>query len=132
MIVELTPSLILSIIGTLISVASMLFAYVNSAKKLERRLTAIEYTLEYKLEPLWDAVRTQIPKMLISPHSQELDKLLKMASNGLDEMTDQQVQEMASMLDKEYSKAVKTGDAGRAVGIALFRASLKERSQDDL
>lgn len=121
--IELTINVLISIFGLLFSSISIIYSYVNSAKRLEHRLTS----LELKVEPLWDAIRSEIPKLLIKEDTPKLDEFLRMASNGLSAMTDEQVHEMVCLLDEEYSKAIETGDSGRAVGIALFKATLKER-----
>lgn len=123
MLVEISLNLIISILGLLFSAIALIYTYINSAKKLEHRLTS----LEHKIEPIWDAIRNEIPKLLIKEGTKELDKLLRMTSEGLDNMTDKQVHDMIRLLEEEYTKAMKTGDSGRAVGIALFRATLKER-----
>lgn len=101
----------------------MIFSYVNSAKHLEHRLTS----LELKVEPLWAAVSEEIPKLLIRQDTPKLDILLRLASDNLDSMTDKQIHDMICMLDDEYLKAVKNRESGRAVGISLFRATLKGR-----
>jgi len=70
--IHLTTELILGIIGTSVSLIAMAYSYMNSAKRLEHRLTA----LELKIEPIWDAVRREIPKLLISdrnPKPSEFD-----------------------------------------------------------
>jgi len=70
--IQLTTDLILGIIGTSVSLIAMAYSYMNSAKRLEHRLTA----LELKIEPIWDAVRREIPKLLISdrnPKPSEFD-----------------------------------------------------------
>ena len=117
--ITLTPDLILGLIGTSVSLIAMAYSYMNSAKRLEHRLT----TLELKIEPIWDAVRREIPKLLISPHTGEFDILLRKSMNGLD-MTIIEVKRLLELLDGEYQKAVSESDTGRAVGIALFRATV--------
>ena len=121
--IHLTPELILGIIGTSVSLIAMVYSYTNSAKRLEHRLT----TLELKIEPIWDAVRREIPKLLISnrnPKPSEFDELMQKAMNELD-MTNIEVHRLLQLLDSEYQKAVRDANKGRAVGICLFRATLR-------
>jgi len=121
--VHLTTELILGIIGTSVSLIAMVYSYTNSAKRLEHRLT----TLELKIEPIWDAVRREIPKLLISdrnPKPSEFDELMQQAMKELD-MTDIEVTRLLQLLESEYQKAIGDSNMGRAVGIALFRATIR-------
>lgn len=120
--IHLTTELILGIIGTSVSLIAMVYSYMNSAKRLEHRLTA----LELKIDPIWDAIRHEIPKLLISPHTDELDELIKKSINGLKDMTSIEIKRLLKLLDSEYQKAIDENDQGRAVCITLFRATLKE------
>jgi len=122
--ISLTAELILGIIGTTISLIALVYSYTNSAKRLEHRLT----TLELKIEPIWDAVRREIPKLLINPLSGEFKELMQKAMNEL-EMTNIEVKRLLKFLDDEYQRAISDANKGRAVGIALFRATLRS---DDL
>lgn len=121
--IHLTTELILGIIGTSVSILAMVYSYTNSAKRLEHRLT----TLELKIEPIWDAVRREIPKLLISnrnPRHSEFDELVQKAMRDQD-MTNIEVTRLLHLLESEYQKAVEDSDKGRAVGIALFRATVR-------
>jgi len=121
--IHLTTELILGIIGTSISLIAMVYSYMNSAKRLEHRLT----TLELKIEPIWDAVRREIPKLLISnrnPRSSEFDELMQKAMKEQD-MTNIEIIRLLELLDSEYQKAIGDSNKGRAVGIALFRATVR-------
>lgn len=121
--------LIVSIIAVLMSVINFIFTLITSAKDdvrdLEHRLTS----LELKVEPLWDAVRNEIPKLLIKEETPTLDKFLRMTSNEIDEMTDQQIHDLTCLLDEEITKARESGDIAIAIGIVLIRATLKERHE---
>lgn len=121
--IHLTTELILGVIGTSVSLIAMVYSYTNSAKRLEHRLT----TLELKIEPIWDAVRSEIPKLLISnrnPRSSEFDELMQKAMKEQD-MTNIEIIRLLELLDSEYQKAIGDSNKGRAVGIALFRATVK-------
>ena len=114
-----------TVVAFLMSVASFYFSRQERStaqvKELENRLT----TLELKTEPLWDAVRREIPKLLISnPGFGEFNVLLQKAMREED-MTNNEVTCLQKLLDIEYQKAIKEKDNGRAVGIALFRATLR-------
>lgn len=100
----------------------------HEATQLETRLNSIENSIEIlsnKVDPIWDAIMNEIPKLLIRESTPKLDVLLKLASNDLKDMTPTQIQDMIGLLDAEYEKAIESDNAGRAVGIALYRASLR-------
>lgn len=121
--IHLTTELILGIIGTSVSLLAMVYSYMNSAKRLENRLT----TLELKIEPIWDAVRREIPKLLISnrnPGPTEFDELMQKAMKEED-MTNIEITRLLELLNDEYQKAIVDSNKGRAVGIALFRATVR-------
>ena len=122
--IHLTTDLLLGIIGTSFSLIAMVYSYMNSAKRLEHRLTA----LELKIDPIWDAIRLEIPKLLLSPHTDEFDELIQKSINGLINMTIIEVKRLLELLDSEYQKAISENEQGRAIGIALFRATLRARS----
>jgi len=117
--IVITAELVLGIIGTSISLIAMVYSYTNSAKRLEHRLT----TLELKIEPIWDAVRREIPKLLINPLAGEFNVLMQKAMNELD-MTNAELTRLKQLVDSEYEKALRDEKKGRAVGLALFRATL--------
>lgn len=119
---EVDVGLILSIAGTAIGAVSFILARVGDARKLEHRLTAIEE----KINPIWNVIIGELPKLLIKEDTPRLDELLRLAINGRSTMTDRQIHEMTCLLDEEYEKSRAAGDSGRAIGIALFRATLKE------
>ncbi len=112
-----------TVVAFLMSVASFYFSRQEKSsaqvKELENRLT----TLELKIEPIWDAVRREIPKLLINPLTGEFNVLMQKAMNEL-EMTDAEVTRLKQLVDDEYEKALRDEKKGRAVGLALFRATL--------
>ncbi len=112
-----------TVVAFLMSVASFYFSRQERStaqvKELENRLT----TLELKIEPIWDAVRREIPKLLINPLTGEFNVLMQKAMNEL-EMTDAEVTRLKQLVDGEYEKALRDENKGRAVGLALFRATL--------
>jgi len=117
-----------TVVAFLISTASFYFSRQKTAttqvKELENRLTS----LELKIEPIWDAIRLQIPKLLISPHTREFDRLILKSIEGLNDMTAIETKRLIELLDIEYEKAIKEKDSGRAIGIALMKAGIKADS----
>ncbi len=120
------PSIIvalLSLLGTLI-VAALSYGKMSRADAvaLEHRLTS----LEAKIEPIWNAILKEIPRLLISPHSPEFDALVEKAITiGLDDMDPADVERLSELLDGEYDQAVEEKDSGRAIGLVLMRAGMK-------
>ena len=113
---------LLSLLGTLV------IGILNSGKmskadaiRLEHRLTS----LESKLDPIWQAIIKEIPKLLISPHTPEFDTLVEKAIGNLEGMTIAEVKRLMVLLEEEYVVAVKEKNTGRAVGLSLMRAGVK-------
>lgn len=121
MMVEVTSGFIFSIISLIFSASSIIYSYVNSAKRLEHRLTS----LEHKIEPVWDAIRNEIPKLLIRPHTLELDELIQKSLKGLNTMSDNQVKRLLQLLDDEYKEAVAQGYPGLAMAFLFMRIGIK-------
>ncbi len=121
MMVEVSSSFIFSILSLLFSAASIVYSYMNSARRLEHRLTS----LEHKIEPVWDAIRNEIPKLLLRPHTAELDELIEKSMNGLKTMNEVQVNRLLQLLDAEYTEAVAHGYPGRAMAIVFMRIGIK-------
>lgn len=114
-----------TVVAFLMSVASFYFSRQERStaqvKELESRLTS----LELKIEPLWEAVRLEIPKLLLgNPGFGEFNVLMQKVMREED-MTNNEVTCLQKLLDIEYQKAIEKKDNGRAVGIALFRATLR-------
>ena len=113
-----------TVVAFLMSVASFYFSRQERStaqvKELENRLTS----LELKIEPLWDAVRSEIPKLLINPASGEFGVLMQKVMKEED-MSDIETTRLLDLLNDEYRKAIVDSNRGRAVGIALFRATVR-------
>ena len=126
----LDPSVIvalISLLGTLI-IGVLNFGKMSKADaiRLEHRLTS----LESKLDPIWQAIIKEIPKLLISPHTPEFDELVEKAMDDLEAMTIGEVKRLMMLLDQEYIVAVKEKNTGRAVGISLMKAGVKSTTVD--
>lgn len=112
----------ISLLGTIIvGIINLGKMSKADAVVLEHRLTG----LESKIEPIWEAIIKEIPRLLISPHSPEFDDLVKKSINGLKAMTLEEIEKLLGLLNSEYEKAVEEKDSGRAIGIVLMRAGIK-------
>ena len=113
---------LISLLGTLI-VGILNFGKMSKtdAIRLEHRLTS----LESKLDPIWQAIIKEIPKLLISPHTPEFDTLVEKAIGNLEGMTIAEVKRLMVLLEEEYVVAVKEKNTGRAVGLSLMKAGVK-------
>lgn len=107
--VHLDPSIIVAFIALLGTIIVGLFGrekYRKSdAVELENRLTSIENTLETKLEPIWDTIMKELPKLLISPHTPKIDDLMiKALDVGFENLPEKEAFELHKQLDEVYSK----------------------------
>jgi len=66
------------IVPILVIIIGYLVIYFGMISKIKERLTA----LETKIEPFWEMVQKELPKILHSPHTPELDVLLEKMANG--------------------------------------------------
>lgn len=116
---------LISLLGTII-VALMSFGKMSKADaiQLEHRLTG----LESKIEPIWEAIIKEIPRLLISPHSPEFDLLSEVSmTKGLKTLTIIQVENLLVHINTEYDLAVEEHDTARAIGLVLMRAGIKSQ-----
>lgn len=105
---DIDPSIVVALIALL---GTIICAFLNMDKyrkvdavKLESRLTSIENTLETKLDPIWDAIMKELPKVLLSPHTPELDRLMTKALKvGFRNLPHIEAFELNDNLDKEYA-----------------------------
>lgn len=118
---EVDISLVLGFAGTIIAAASLFIAKMGDARKLEHRLTAIEE----KINPIWDAIIGELPKLLIKKETQELDELLLKFTSKNNSLTYEEKLRLTELLNEEHQKAVETKDAGRGLAITLLRAAVK-------
>ncbi len=114
-----------TVVAFLMSVASFYFSRQERStaqvKELENRLTS----LELKIEPLWEAVRREIPRLLLGNPGFAEDSSLMQKAMKEEKLTDIEVKRLMEYLNNEYQKAIEKDDKGRAVGIALFRATIR-------
>lgn len=124
---------VITIFVALISLLGTIMTAVLSGQKfskqdaieMEHRLTSIENVLNTKLEPIWNVIIGELPKILISPHTPDLDKLLVKYVDDKKNMCKEEFKQLADWLDHSYIQAVEGHDSGRAMAIALVRASIE-------
>ena len=127
---QFDPSIVVALIA-LLGTAIMAFANRNKydredAVLLEQRLTALEtamhhkvdtviftrleghidtlnQTLKDRLDPIWDAIMIELPKLLISPHLERLDDLIICATtNGAESLSNPERDELFTELEIHY------------------------------
>ncbi len=114
-----------TVVAFLMSVASFYFSRqeksTTQVKELENRLT----TLELKIEPVWEVIIKEIPKIFSgNPDFGPNDGLMRKAMRQ-ESMTDIEVTRLLKYLNNLYQEAIEKDDKGMAVGIALFRATIR-------
>lgn len=102
--VALDPSIIVSFIALLGTLFVALLGREKYGKSdavaLEGRLTSIET----KLDPIWDCIMKELPKLLISPHTPEVDKLITKALDiGFDNLPREEARELYNRLGERYA-----------------------------
>jgi len=127
--VEIDVSLILSIAGAVIAIISFVIARMGDARKSEHRFTLIEgdlklikFEIETKLAPVWNAIMTELPKLLISEKTPELDKLLNKHLTNNNPLTDTEKTRTIELLGIEIKRAVEDKNIGRATTLLLVRS----------
>ncbi len=114
-----------TVVAFLMSVASFYFSRQEKSsaqvKELENRLT----TLELKIEPVWQVIIKEIPKIFSSnPGFGGHNDLMQKAMRE-EKLTDIEVTHLLKYLNDLYQDAINKDDKGKAVGIALFRATIR-------
>lgn len=121
-----------AIIVALISLAgTILVAALNTGKYtkteaviLERRLTKLEDSSD-KVDLLYDTLVKKGLQLLLSPHTPELDTLMKTALNGLEHLSPEDAQKLVDGLDKEYIDNPKA-DVGKRLVATFIGAVLRK------
>lgn len=116
---------LISLVGTIL-VAAMNIGKMSKADAvtLEHRLTS----LEEKIDPIWEAIIKEIPRLLISPHSPEFDKLVEKSLEDIDSLTPEERERLEELLNEQYDQAVEEKNSGRAIGLVLMRAGIKSNN----
>lgn len=99
---------------------------VNKTKceRAQGEITAIKQKLEDRLDPIWDAIMHELPKVLISPNHPKLDSLISDALNGLEKMSDEDTKKLIHALEETYIDNGKA-DSGRRLIAVLLRAGIR-------
>lgn len=130
-----------TIVATIIVAAISLFgtfitAYLSHGKfskadavKLEHRLTKLEDTSD-KVDLLYDTLVTRGLQLLMSPHTPELDKLMKEAMNGLEHLSTEDAQKLVEGLNSEFINNPEA-DVGRKLVAVLVEAVVKKEKSLD-
>ena len=121
--IELTPELIISLTGLLLSTTAILYARIGDARKLESRLTS----LETKIEPLWNVINTELPALLIRETTPELDLLLVKHLNPNTILNDSEKTTMIKIIGVEYDKAIEEQNTGHGLGLILLKSAIQTR-----
>lgn len=136
---ELDVNGMISLAGIVISISSIIIAWAKFGRMLENRITKLEMNqvdparltaLETKIEPLWDAITNEIPRLIMSPHTSELDRLIKKATGPNSILTLEENNRLLQLLDQEYALASESGDTARAISISLYRATIKASARE--
>lgn len=102
----------------------------NDAVLLEARLTSIENTIDTKLEPIWDAIMKELPKILISPHTPKLDALLEKALDvGFKNLQPEDATQIRVQLDRHYE--VEENPMKRLT-VSLIKIALSVEGRQDI
>ncbi len=124
---------VIAMMGTLASayIANGKESKTDAAKRYaeaviqEHRMTI----LESKIEPIWETIMNEIPKLLIKESTPELDILLRKTQNGsLDDLSFDELYRLKRLLEIEFDKIRnnETDSArSRGIGLAFFKAAVK-------
>jgi hypothetical protein len=126
-----------SIIVAFIALAGTIFNAIISNGKMNRdeavrwenRITKIEQKIEDKLEPLYEVIENEIPRLLIKENTPELDALLKIKINDLNL---EETQRMLVIVESEYDKVLndESLDRSRGMMLAFVRAILRKKFKE--
>lgn len=133
--------MILAILGTIISIISMIYSWINSGKKMENRLTVLEscqfapedrrclHDLETKMHTIWKFFERDLPASLVQPHTPRLDELLIKAKDGLGKMSVDDAKELFALIEAEathnLSLRKNRRQTLRGFKISLYRSFLE-------
>ena len=121
------------IVALLSLVASIVVAAMNQGKytkadavKLEGRLTKLEGSAG-KIDLLYDTLVVKGLQLLVSPHTPELDKLMKEAMNGLDHLSEEDAKKLVEGLNEEYIDNPDAEAGKRLVAVFVEAVVKKEK-----
>jgi hypothetical protein len=115
---------LLAILNPIITVAivgiSALVAYFGVIGDLKNRLTK----LETQMQPFWGIIERELPKLIHSPHTPEIDALLEEMMNGT--LTKEKAKDLKDRLKAELN----VPDVGKKLAITLIILRLDQIIKD--
>jgi len=115
-------------VGTAIGLVSLgltFYIYVTkNTRKIERRLSTIEQKLEDRLDPIWNVIINELPKILIHPETPRRDYLLQKVLKGINTLTPKEGEELRGCLKKITEN--KKSNGGERVAALLLLPAVKE------
>jgi len=116
--VDVPSEMLFSTISIIISIISFYYARRNDSTKMENRITKLEAAIELKVNPLWQVVISEIPKLLISPHTPVLDGYVRKGiKSGWKSLEDAEFTHLEELIDQEIV----------AISLSLSSLSQKDR-----
>lgn len=89
----------------------------------------INNIIDTKVEPVWNVIIKELPKILISPHTPRFDELVYKYTNGIEEMTHPEMCELIDMLTVRFDP-VHTKEPSKAIVAAIMREVLKKKVEE--
>lgn len=118
-----------AIAGVVIAASVPVIGYLRSIAKTSATYDARLTALETKVGPFWAMLEQQLPKILHSPHTPELDSLIYKWTGG--EITLDGMKRMADLLADEIQKRIKSGGGdGKLWALTLFVSVVKSKIQE--
>lgn len=127
----------LAIAGVVIATISMVYSWVNSGKEMESRLTALEsnqftaedrrclYGVDVKMQTIWRFFERDLPAVIRSPHTPELDLLLDKAADGLGQMKVDEVKRLYTLVNLECEQEKPDTPSLRIMTLSMYRSFLQ-------
>lgn len=98
--------------------------------KMQQDIQKINTTLETKVEPIWSVLMTELPKLLISPHTPRFDELVLKYTNGIEQMSYNEMCELLNMLEGRFDP-IHTEEPSKALVAAAMVQVLKQRVSEN-
>ena len=70
--------------------------------EMKTDIQSIKNTLDTKVDPIWNVLMTELPKLLISPHTPRLDELVLKYTDGLDNLSHDERCELLDILEDSF------------------------------
>ena len=124
--------LIIGVAGAVLGIFSFAIARMGDARKMENRLTSIEgdiKAIRVKIDPIWNAITSEFPKLIIREDTPEIDTLLRKFMIKTSPLNPNENQRLIELLDEEQQKAIETGDAGRGLTIVMIKGTIASQHE---